>query len=62
MLFALASALATLERLERRHQRHEQRHHHQARHVAEEPADLVGPELQPPPHDSISFTRLCTAE
>lgn len=62
MSFALARALAALERLEHRHQRQEQRHHRQARHVAEEPADLVGQEFQPPPHDSISFTRRCTIE
>lgn len=62
MLFALGRALATLERLEHRHQRQEQRHHRQTGHVTEEPADLVGQELQPPPHDSLSFTRLCAAE
>lgn len=62
MLFALGRALATLERLEHRHQRQEKRYHRQTGHVAEESADLVDQELQPPPYDSISFTRLCTAE
>lgn len=62
MLIVLAGASRMVERLEHRHQRHEHRHYHQAGHVSQEPARLVGQELDPPPHDSISFTRRCTIE